>query len=601
MELERLTVAIEGDNSGLKKTVKETKSIVRDLDGTEASVEIKSSDDAIQKALRLVNQLKSTIDSKIGAKMLDSIIWKSQSAGSEIEQLKSILEDLKNSPLAEFKGIISTEDTLKVGETIEQLTGYINEAEAATRKLSNTIGGVGNVPSPTQNQPKNTPTSNSSDKGSGGSSGIGKILGALLGIRSLYMLIRKIVAQNENLTQAISNFIEAIATALQPILDLLAVVINTIATFLGGIFGSSKKTATATGSMAKSLAGFDEITNIGGSSGGAVGGSGAKVGVDKSLLEFLNGIVETIKGAIELIWNIIKLVAASIVAGLRLIVAVVADSIALIVGAVAGVVSGLTNAIIALITGIWYTIKTVVSDVINLIFGIFTSFVEGYKKAREEGKSVIVAVFEGLWNSIKTTASNLWNLIKDLVTNVWNTIKNVFSSFVEGFKTTFTAVWKWTQDKVITPIMNSLKDLWDSFIKPVLDNIANAWSTIKNGFRNMMNGIIGFINNIIYGLNKIPGVNIGGISYMASGGFPDVGQLFIANEAGPELVGKIGSQNAVVNNDQIIEGIKRGVIEAMSISNGTQNINLFIDGKQITDVVVKGIRQQNRVLGRSVI
>ena len=88
---------------------------------------------------------------------------------------------------------------------------------------------------------------------------------------------------------------------------------------------------------------------------------------------------------------------------------------------------------------------------------------------------------------------------------------------------------------------------------------------------------------------------------MAAGGFPDIGQLFVANEAGPEMVGKIGSQNAVVNNDQIIEGIKQGVLEAMRESDGTQNINLYLDGKQITDVVVKGIRNQSRVIGRSVI
>lgn len=74
MELERLTVAIEGDNSGLKKSAKESKDIVNQLDSTEATVEIKSSNDALQAALKLVNELKATISNKIGAQMLDSII-----------------------------------------------------------------------------------------------------------------------------------------------------------------------------------------------------------------------------------------------------------------------------------------------------------------------------------------------------------------------------------------------------------------------------------------------------------------------------------------------------------------------------------------------
>lgn len=49
----------------------------------------------------------------------------------------------------------------------------------------------------------------------------------------------------------------------------------------------------------------------------------------------------------------------------------------------------------------------------------------------------------------------------------------------------------------------------------------------------------------------------------ASGGFPQNGEFFMARESGPELVGRMGSRNAVANNDQITEGIKGAVFEAM--------------------------------------
>ena len=48
----------------------------------------------------------------------------------------------------------------------------------------------------------------------------------------------------------------------------------------------------------------------------------------------------------------------------------------------------------------------------------------------------------------------------------------------------------------------------------------------------------------------------------ADGGFPEMGQLFIAREAGPELVGQMGSRNAVANNSQIVQGISVGVSQA---------------------------------------
>ena len=54
---------------------------------------------------------------------------------------------------------------------------------------------------------------------------------------------------------------------------------------------------------------------------------------------------------------------------------------------------------------------------------------------------------------------------------------------------------------------------------------------------------------------------------MASGGVVGEGQLFVAREAGPELVGTMGGHTAVANNDQIVAGITQGVASA----NASQN------------------------------
>jgi hypothetical protein len=79
------------------------------------------------------------------------------------------------------------------------------------------------------------------------------------------------------------------------------------------------------------------------------------------------------------------------------------------------------------------------------------------------------------------------------------------------------------------------------------------------------------------------------------GGFPDVGEMFIAREAGPELVGSIGRKTAVANNDQIISGIENGVYRAMVAANannngsGTQTIRIIneIDGDVVGEKVIK--------------
>ena len=54
-----------------------------------------------------------------------------------------------------------------------------------------------------------------------------------------------------------------------------------------------------------------------------------------------------------------------------------------------------------------------------------------------------------------------------------------------------------------------------------------------------------------------------GISWYEKGGFPGMGEMFIARENGPELVGKMGNHTAVANNNQIVEGIESGVFRAV--------------------------------------
>ena len=76
--------------------------------------------------------------------------------------------------------------------------------------------------------------------------------------------------------------------------------------------------------------------------------------------------------------------------------------------------------------------------------------------------------------------------------------------------------------------------------------------------------------------------------------------MFIAREAGPELVGTIGGRTAVANNDQIVEtvscGVYNAVVSAMGGKNSGDNqplaVNLYLDGRQITSAVERVQRQR---------
>lgn len=79
--------------------------------------------------------------------------------------------------------------------------------------------------------------------------------------------------------------------------------------------------------------------------------------------------------------------------------------------------------------------------------------------------------------------------------------------------------------------------------------------------------------------------------------------MFIAREAGPELVGNIGGRSAVANNDQIVEAVSMGVYQAVSaaMSSGgdgdSTRITINLDGEKIYDNQQKIARNRGYDLG----
>ena len=93
----------------------------------------------------------------------------------------------------------------------------------------------------------------------------------------------------------------------------------------------------------------------------------------------------------------------------------------------------------------------------------------------------------------------------------------------------------------------------------------------------------------------------------AEGGFPETGQLFVAREAGPELVGNIGNKAAVANNDQIVAGIAQaayqGVSQAMRENTGNerQPVNVYIGNKKVYSGYGKYVTSENNMYGANTI
>lgn len=110
---------------------------------------------------------------------------------------------------------------------------------------------------------------------------------------------------------------------------------------------------------------------------------------------------------------------------------------------------------------------------------------------------------------------------------------------------------------------------------------------------------IGWDEHSIGGLSfSTPNFNV---NWYARGGFPANGEMFIANEAGPEMIGKMGNRNVVANNKQIAQGIKAAVVDGMmevaAVMGGSSNksgeapvieFTLMTDSETFYKIVRKG-------------
>lgn len=190
----------------------------------------------------------------------------------------------------------------------------------------------------------------------------------------------------------------------------------------------------------------------------------------------------------------------------------------------------------------------------------------------------IVQNVKDAWNGITEFFKNLWGNSEEgtgicgFFNTMWNSISRLWGDITTSVKTAWEGLGVWFHDFVTAPI-------------------ANFFIDCVNGIIDGINSFIGFLNSInitipavslplvgqLWGETK---VGISGIAILehlahvaligeyASGGYGiPSGDLFLANEAGAELVGSMNGKTTVANQQQIVEGIRMGVRDANSEQN----------------------------------
>ena len=186
--------------------------------------------------------------------------------------------------------------------------------------------------------------------------------------------------------------------------------------------------------------------------------------------------------------------------------------------------------------------------------------------------------FQSLVKNLNSLLSTDITLESKLIIRMNSVGKNIVSGLVIGIK--------------------SGKSDFDALMRSFEQSVSNISRSVSNLWSN-----IASVRTASLTLN----MQTTGIRGYATGGTPARGELFWAREDGlPEMVGRIGSQTTVANNDQIVTAIREGVYDAVTAAmrttnrqgqqSGEQIVNVYLDGKQIT----ANVEQHQRERGVSI-
>ena len=244
---------------------------------------------------------------------------------------------------------------------------------------------------------------------------------------------------------------------------------------------------------------------------------------------------------------------------------------------------------------------------------IGTGIGDGTKEGLEQSRSKVENATLGLVDKIKKAFTGELEM---------HSPSKVFFSYgvntVAGFNDGFTSKSS-SAEQNVRSLGENIKKSMSGTLKGLSEDTSEAISGIRDKFRQAEGNASSSASSILRSFSNLhiplphlsvsfSSLKVGNtsipipsfrVNWYAKGGFPNTGELFVANEKGPEMLGKMGNKNTVANNRQITDGIAaavgpavyNAVTSALSSSGNGQGGDLYltleIGGEKLVKKIVK--------------
>lgn len=276
--------------------------------------------------------------------------------------------------------------------------------------------------------------------------------------------------------------------------------------------------------------------------------------------------------------------------------------------------------------GLLSLVPSGVKEVVSGILSGTKSAAEIHSPSKLFKREVGTYIGAGIVDGMKESVSGVGDVINDVVNKVsgsdsltpvvsleapdisqWNEAWDITRAKFSETKAAITSEMQnfYTQINAMSLVFgNTFKTSMSEYLNKTYDGIYNTFDAIRQTLQQVSDEVTRMLNQMVSDANSLAGLtgkkysHVDGytmqqaqrfnIEMFANGGFPRSGELFIAREAGPELVGSIGGKTAVGGNDQIERAIFNAVLTAMSqaMANGSSqpielNQKIELDGDVI--------------------
>lgn len=304
--------------------------------------------------------------------------------------------------------------------------------------------------------------------------------------------------------------------------------------------------------------------------------------VFSGISQVVAAVGNTIVSIVNSIGINVRAIVNSIGLGIIGIVNTVGNSISSIVTSIGNAVSNIVSTIGGAVSSIVTSIGNTVSNIISSAGSAISSIIGSIGNVASSIVSSVGGTISSIVSSVGSSVSSIIDSVGNTVSKILNGVKNVIRQVSDSIRDVATTVIWFANN--ISPAINILVNNIRKAIVGMVNLAVSAFEYLINRAADTINILAEKAKGIPYVGGKIHTVgyvHIERFNGYAEGGVPENGELFWANEAGPEFIGRIGNRTAVANKEQMTTSIEnaayRGVSRALAENSSDSTPHVVVN------------------------